>query len=424
MARRILTVTVVFDLAALAAAQVVASLTTFHTPLPWLYRGDAWTMVGALFGSALVGIYVTRRSASAGVPRPSYGRAFTAVALSLGLTAVVILFGRPYWSRNYVVVTALTWLGLTLAYRWVQHRRPWAENMVLVTGEKVLIDNLRGAPHANVLEVLDPAGTMPERPLPPGTTLAVDLRAVLSDEMARFVSSCNLAGYPMRALVTAYEEHTGRLAIVHLHEGWELSVPLSGRAPYVRIKRAIDTVLVLLAAPVVLPVCLIVALAIRLESRGPVIFRQSRIGLEGRPFCLYKFRSMRVGDGDGEARFAGVRDDRFTRVGRLLRRIHFDELPQLWNVLTGDLAVIGPRPEQGPFAQRFAESIPFYTHRHLVRPGITGWAQVNFGYADSEAGTIEKLSFDLYYVKHLSPWLDLEILGRSVWTVLSGFGTR
>lgn len=425
MARRIAAVTVALDLAALAAAQVVASLATFGTALPWLHRGDVWPMVGALFGGAIVGLYVTRRSASNGVPRPSYGRAIITVALSLGLTALVILFGRPYWSRNYVVVSAVAWLGLGLAHRWVRRRRPWAENMVLVAAEKVLIDHLRATPHANVLEVLDPAGTMPERPLPPGVTLAVDLRAVLSEEMARFVSSCNLAGYPMRSLVNVYEEHTGRLAIVHLYEGWELSVPLSGRIPYVRVKRALDAALVLLAAPLVLPICLVLALAIRADSRGPVIFRQARIGLEGRPFTLYKFRSMRVGNGgEEEARFAGVRDDRLTRVGRLLRRTRFDELPQLWNVITGDLSLVGPRPEQGPFVERFAESIPFYTHRHLVRPGLTGWAQVNFGYADSEADTVEKLSYDLYYVKHVSPWLDLEVLGRSIWTVLSGFGAR
>ena len=424
MARRILTVTVVLDLAALVVAQVVASLLTFRTPLPWLFRSDVWTMVGALTGGALVGLYVSRRSAGNGVFRPSYGRAVSAVALALGLAALVILFGRPYWSRNYLLVANLTWLGLMLAHRWVQRRRPWAESMVLVTQEKVLIDHLKGAPHANVLEVLDPAGSMPERPLPPGTTLVVDVRAVLSDEMARFVSSCNLAGYPMVSLVNAYEEHTGRLAIVHLYEGWELTVPLSGRTPYVRFKRVLDTFLVLLAAPLVAAVCLLFAVAIKTDSRGPVIFKQFRIGLGGRPFTLYKFRTMRVGAGDGEARFARPGDDRLTRVGRLLRRIRLDELPQLWNVVTGDLALVGPRPEQGPFVERFSQSIPFYTHRHLVRPGITGWAQVNFGYADSEADTVEKLSYDLYYVKHLSPWLDLEILGRSVWTVLSGFGAR
>src|SRR4030042_6759544 len=226
MARRIVPVPAILALAALAVAQVVASLATFRTPLPWLHRGDVWPMVGALFGGALVGFYVTSRSAGNGVPRPSYGRALATVALSLGLTALVILFGRPYWSRNYVVVTAITWLALSLAVCWGQRRRPWTENMVLVTAEKVLIDHLRAAPHVNVLEVLDPAGVMPERPLPPGTTLTVDLRAVLSDEMARFVSSCTLAGYPMESLVNAYGEHTGSLAIVPLYGGWEGSVPL------------------------------------------------------------------------------------------------------------------------------------------------------------------------------------------------------
>jgi lipopolysaccharide/colanic/teichoic acid biosynthesis glycosyltransferase len=147
------------------------------------------------------------------------------------------------------------------------------------------------------------------------------------------------------------------------------------------------------------------------------------VGLDGRSFTLYKFRTMRSDWGTGP-RFADAGDDRLTRVGKVLRRFRVDELPQLWNVLRGDLSLVGPRPEQRPFVEQFSQTIPFYGHRHLVRPGITGWSQVNFGYADSEADTVEKLSFDLYYVKHLSPWLDLEVLGRSVWTVLSGFGAR
>jgi lipopolysaccharide/colanic/teichoic acid biosynthesis glycosyltransferase len=296
--------------------------------------------------------------------------------------------------------------------------------MAVVTNEKVLIDHLRAAPHVNVTSILDPAGLVPEEPLPTGTTLAVDLRAVLSDDMARFVSSCSLAGYPMRSLVSAYEEHTGRLAIVHLLEGWEVTVPLSDKVPYVRTKRVLDTFLVLLVSPIALVLGALIAISVRLDSRGPIIFSQRRIGLEGRPFTLYKFRTMRTEDDPQHPRFARRGDDRLTRVGRFLRLIRIDELPQLWNVLRGDLSLVGPRPEQGRFVERFAESIPFYTHRHLVRPGITGWAQVNYGYADSEADTIEKLSYDLYYVKHVSPWLDAEILGKSIWTVLSGFGAR
>ena len=122
--------------------------------------------------------------------------------------------------------------------------------------------------------------------------------------------------------------------------------------------------------------------------------------------------------------FAAPDDVRLTPVGKWLRRFRVDELPQLWNVLRGDLSLVGPRPEQVPFVRSFSQSIPFYSNRHLVRPGVTGWAQVNYGYADDEADTIDKLTYDLYYVKHMSPWLDLTVLGRSVWTVLSGFGAR
>ena len=155
-----------------------------------------------------------------------------------------------------------------------------------------------------------------------------------------------------------------------------------------------------------------------------MIFRQRRVGLDGKPFVLYKFRTMRTPDDPANPQFASRDDGRLTRVGRWLRKIRIDELPQLWNVLRGDLSLVGPRPEQGRFVEYFADTIPFYSHRHLVRPGLTGWAQVNYGYADSEADTIDKLSYDLYYIKHVSPWLDLEILGKSIWTVLSGYGAR
>jgi lipopolysaccharide/colanic/teichoic acid biosynthesis glycosyltransferase len=424
MANRLLRVSVALDLLGLVGAAVATSVLAFGTPFPWHFRSDIWTMLGALGFGALVGLFVTTRYGGNGVPRPSYLRAIGLVGIALGVTAIGIVVTRAYWSRPYLFGTVGFWFAFAVGHRFFRRRRPWTERMAVVTNEKVLIDHLRSAPHVNVTAVLDPAGLVPEEPLPTGTTLAVDLRAVLSDDMARFVSSCSLAGYPMRSLVSAYEEHTGRLAIVHLLEGWELTVPLSDRVPYVRTKRVLDTFLVLVVSPIALVLGALIALAVRLDSRGPVIFRQRRIGLEGRPFTLYKFRTMRTQDDPQHPRFARRGDDRLTRVGRFLRLIRIDELPQLWNVLWGDLSLVGPRPEQGRFVERFAETIPFYTHRHLVRPGLTGWAQVNYGYADSEADTIEKLSYDLYYVKHVSPWLDAEILGKSIWTVLSGFGAR
>jgi lipopolysaccharide/colanic/teichoic acid biosynthesis glycosyltransferase len=414
---------VVLDGLTLLAAVEVSSLLVFRDPLPWVARPGSWGMLGAIGAGATIGMFIAIRPAVGGIWRPSYGRAVSMAGIMLGVTATTLVFARTYWSRAFVLDTTVIWLGLNLLHRFVERRRPWVESLVVVTSEKTLVEDLLASSTADVVAVLDPSGRAPDEPLQAGTVLAVDLRSVLSDEMARFVSSCSLAGYPMRSLVSVYEEHTGRLPIVHLMEGWELTVPLSGRGSYVRTKRVMDTALVMVVAPLVLVVGLVIAAAIAIDSRGPVFFNQQRIGRDGRPFRLYKFRTMRA-DPDDEARFASRDDDRLTRVGRILRRLRIDELPQIWNVLNGDISLVGPRPEQGPFSERFSETIPFYSHRNLVRPGITGWAQVNFGYADSEADTVEKLSFDLYYVKHVSPWLDLEILGRSVWTVLSGFGAR
>jgi len=190
------------------------------------------------------------------------------------------------------------------------------------------------------------------------------------------------------------------------------------------VKRAIDVVLVLLTLPLWLFLAAIIWLAVRLDSTGAAIYRQRRIGRGGEPFMLYKFRTMVIDAEQDGPQFTAANDARLTKVGGLLRRFRADEIPQLLNVLKGDLGLVGPRPERPVFIDQFESTIPFYSYRHLVRPGVTGWAQVNFGYADNEQETVEKLTYDLYYVKHMSPWLDLSILGRSMWTVLSGFGAK
>jgi lipopolysaccharide/colanic/teichoic acid biosynthesis glycosyltransferase len=315
-------------------------------------------------------------------------------------------------------------LAVTLLHRAVSRTRPWTESMLLITGEKQFPDHLRMAAHANVIDVLDPRSDEIPVPLETGVTLAVDLRAVLSERVAQFVASSNIAGYPIRSLANLYEEHTGRFAVVHLADGWELSAPLERSATYVPIKRVIDFTLVLLTLPLWLVLGSVIWAAIRLDSPGRAVFRQQRVGRNGEEFTLFKFRTM-VQDAESDGpRFAEANDHRLTRVGRTLRRFRIDEIPQLWNVLRGDLSLVGPRPERPEFVAAFSESIPFYAFRHLIRPGLTGWAQVNYGYADDEADTIEKLTYDLYYVKFMSLWLDLQVLGRSIWTVLSGFGAQ
>src|SRR5690606_1724012 len=176
--------------------------------------------------------------------------------------------------------------------------------------------------------------------------------------------------------------------------------------------------------PLVVPLGLVVGLLVKFSSPGPVLFWQERIGERGRVFRIVKFRSMRVDAERNGAQFAASDDERITPVGRVLRRYRLDELPQLWNVLKGDMSIVGPRPEQVEFARRFEERIPFYHWRHRVKPGITGWAQVQQGYAVGIEDTIQKLEYDLYYVKHLSLWLDLSILLRTVRIIVTGFGAR
>jgi len=139
---------------------------------------------------------------------------------------------------------------------------------------------------------------------------------------------------------------------------------------------------------------------------------------------MYKFRTMAIDAEEAGPRFAAEDDSRLIRGGAFLRQARFDEIPQLYNVLRAEMSLVGPRAEQIPFVRQFRRRIPFYDLRHLVRPGITGWAQVNYGYADDAADTIEKLSYDLYYIQHMSPALDLQILWKSIWTVLTGTGAR
>jgi lipopolysaccharide/colanic/teichoic acid biosynthesis glycosyltransferase len=380
-------------------------------------------MGALLFAGAIFGSYISRVAWANAAPRPSYGRALTIALIAASVAAIGIVIFRPYWSRPLFGITVVTWLGLMLAHRAIRRQRPWSESMVIVTGEKQLAEDIRETDHADVIAVLNPTERPPDEPLAEGVTVVVDLRAVLSEEMAQFVSSSNLAGYPTRPLVEVYEEHTGRLPMVHLAEGWEISRPVA-RSGYAPVKRAIDVVLVILTAPIWLALGAIVWLIVRFGSPGPVIYSQQRVGRNEKHFTLHKFRTMVDNAEENGPQFAEVDDPRIVPTGRFLRKSRLDEIPQLWNVLRGDLTIIGPRPERVEFVEEFEQSIPFYASRHIIRPGVTGWAQVKYHYADDEAETVEKLTYDLYYVKHSSMSLDLNILGQSIWTVITGAGAR
>ena len=324
----------------------LASLVNFGTPFPWGFEPQVVSLMAIMFGGLALAEWADSMLLVGSAPRPSYGRAVAVMLMFLGCTSLALIATRVYFSRPLIGWSMAFFLLGALGHRALRRRRPWMESMVLVTDEKGLVDDLCNAPHANVISVLDPSTGGQIEPLMPGVVLGIDLKSVLSDRMAQYVSSCTLAGFDVRPLSHIYEMHTGRMPVVALAEGWELSAPVLRTAPYLPGKRLFDMLAVAVTAPLTLAVAAWVAMAIRLSSPGPVIFRQTRVGRGGTPFTQYKFRSMREGSELRGPAFTQERDERVLPVGRLLRRVRLDELPQLWNVLKGDLSLVGPRPEQ------------------------------------------------------------------------------
>jgi sugar transferase (PEP-CTERM system associated) len=235
---------------------------------------------------------------------------------------------------------------------------------------------------------------------------------------------CRLRGILVEDWPTFYEKETGKILVAELRPSWLIFSDGFVKTPSSEIiKRGIDTVLSLIGLIVTFPLMLLIAASIRIDSPGPILFRQRRLGKHGRVFVIYKFRSMRddAEHGTGPV-WAREGDSRVTRVGRIIRRTRLDELPQLFNVLIGDMSFIGPRPERPEFVDELEEQIPFYRARLSVKPGITGWAQVRYHYGASVEDALEKLQYDLYYVKNVSLFLDLLILLNTIQVVLFARG--
>jgi exopolysaccharide biosynthesis polyprenyl glycosylphosphotransferase len=190
---------------------------------------------------------------------------------------------------------------------------------------------------------------------------------------------------------------------------------------YDHLKRLFDFFAALIALLFLSPLWLLLCALVKLDSPGPAIFHQIRIGRDGRPFTIYKFRTMRIGSQNGSI-YTAMKDPRITRFGHFLRHTRIDEFPQMWNVLRGDMSLIGPRAEWIKCVERYEGSIPFYSYRHFVRPGITGWAQVNYPYGASDLDALEKLKFDLYYIRNYSMSLDIAIILKTLYLMVSAKG--
>jgi exopolysaccharide biosynthesis polyprenyl glycosylphosphotransferase len=285
-----------------------------------------------------------------------------------------------------------------------------------------IVDDRPGANGSNALGTVDDLPALVERERPDLVILAgVEDRG----HVIQRIFDASSFGFRLVDVNHFSEDAFGRVPLHTVTPAWFMSLLHLHRRPYSRLsKRAFDLMVMAIA---MVPVGLLVpfvALLVRCSGPGPILFRQTRLGEGGRPFKLYKFRTM-IADAERQgAVWASAGDPRITPIGRFLRRTRLDELPQLWNVLRGDMSIVGPRPERPEFLEQLAREVPFWARRHVVKPGITGWAQLRCGYTDDSLGAAEKLSHDLYYLKHRSLLLDVAIAAKTAAVVVRGTGAH
>ncbi len=255
--------------------------------------------------------------------------------------------------------------------------------------------------------------------------IVIDLaRGRLNPELEGRLLNLNLHTVPVYPVDSFIETYFHKIDLDHVTLSWALDGTFNAddQSNYGKIKSLIETVVALSLFCALLPLMVLTALVIKVTDSGPVLFRQIRVGRFDKPFVIYKFRTMTVSEDGNQGLYTLKDDSRITKVGRFLRLTRLDELPQLWNVIQGDMSLIGPRAEWDKLAKRYQEEIPFYHLRHMVKPGITGWAQVNFGYGAGVGDAREKLQYDLYYIKHYSPEMDASIILKTLFTMISASG--
>ncbi|QAY77031.1 sugar transferase [Sphingosinicella sp. BN140058] len=381
-------------------------------------QSDVESLNNSLLGTVaalLLGYYAFRRVSHYPGVRASY-HILPSFAASFGLALAVFFFARLDYSRLHFLASFVLCVGWYYVVYFKLQRQQRLRIGVVPAGD---VEHLFGIPE--VAWVRLDAGSREQ----PCDAIVADLRADMPDEWERFLADRALAGTLVMHVKQMEESLTGRVAIEHLSEN-TLGSLIPGIV-YAKIKRLSDIVVSIAALPVLIPLFAILAILIRLDSPGPIFFRQERMGYRGHPFRMWKFRTMRHGHAAADAREAAMTrdgDDRVTKIGRPLRRYRIDELPQVINILKGEMSWIGPRPEAVPLSLWYEAELPFYRYRHIVRPGITGWAQVKQGHVAEVEDVLWKLHYDFYYIKNFSFWLDVLIVAGTMKTVFSGFGAR
>lgn len=344
----------------------------------------------------------------------------TAFIVTFGAAAAFLLLARLDYSRVYIFTSfACTLVGFALM----------ATRLSVIEHPHFCV--VPFGSFDRVLRTSKATWTVMQEPVIPTTPIAglvADLRADMPDEWQRAIADAVLSGIPVFHIKQIEEALSGRVDIEHMSENQFGSLlPSLG---YRKAKAMLDFAAALILLPILIVPFAIVAICIMIDTPGAVFYWQPRVGLGGRMFRMIKFRSMRNSsaptDAESQRSTAMTQsdDERITRFGRFLRQYRIDELPQIFNVLKGEMSWIGPRPEAESLSQWYLAELPFYQYRHIVKPGITGWAQINQGHVTDLDAVHEKLRYDFYYIKYFSIWLDLLIAIRTVRTVLGGFGAK
>lgn len=376
-------------------------------------------------------------------------QSFGAGALAIGLIYAAfprLMIGNGVVAA-FVVVGVFVLLGWRMAFAAVSRAYEMPSRVIILgTGELALelVRCLRKRPDLN----LNVVGLLTDHPEQVGTGLAEPQVIGTVDQLEEMVKKEHAErvvvalrdrrnNLPVGALLrlkfqgvviddahSLYEKVAGKIRTTALPPSWLIfSEGFHAIARKAGKKRVLDFCLGVAPGLVLLPVAIVVAALVKISSKGPVLFQQERVGLRGRVFHLHKFRTMRVdAEADGQPKWAEENDPRITRIGALLRKTRLDEIPQIWNVVRGDMSFVGPRPERPYFVDLLSRQLPYYSERHWVRPGITGWAQINYPYGSSVEDALEKLQYDLFYVKNMSLALDLAILFETGKIVLFGRG--
>jgi lipopolysaccharide/colanic/teichoic acid biosynthesis glycosyltransferase len=384
-------------------------------------EGGIAAAVNAFWGAlvaVLLGIYLIRNVGRyPGVEKAS--AIIPGFSISFGLLIVALLMLRLDYSRwalagSYVSAIIIFYVGHTRVFG-----RRKLKIAVLPVGDDVAeVTGIAGIDWVLLKDVSAPMDDV--------NAIAVDLRKDLPDEWDKRVADLALSDMPVYHTKHLVESLTGRVQLEHLSE--TSYGTLSPPETYMAVKHLLDRLTAIAVLVVLAPLFLFVAVIIRLDSPGPAIFRQTRIGFRGRPFTVYKFRTMRLRvEGSAAPRDEAItrqNDSRITRVGQFLRRSRIDELPQVLNIVLGQMSWIGPRPEAVVLSEWYESEIPFYRYRHIVRPGITGWAQVMQGHVAEIGEVRSKLFYDFYYIKNFSLWIDSLIIFRTLSIMFTGYGAK